>query len=131
MLENNPFSRSFSQGIHYRLRSSAPMGYILVQIYLVYILSFKYGSFHLVFQTNSPLSAKHEMTRKKTDISHKFTLVYRIRKVGHYAASLLPTFLDNLSVPSSGPKKPKLLALEYWTVRLSRTLCRKLPLLSA
>ena len=56
------------------------MGYILIQIYLVHILSFQFGPFHLVYQAASPLSAKHVMARKQPDIRHKFTLVCRIRK---------------------------------------------------
>jgi len=51
--------------------------------------------------------------------------------LGYYAASsdnFLPTFRDNLSVPSSGVKNPK---DEDGTDRLSRNVGKKLPLLTA
>jgi hypothetical protein len=50
--------------------------------------------------------------------------------LGYYAESsgnLLPTFWDNLSVPSSGFKKP----FQDGTNRLSRNVDNKLPLLAA
>jgi len=51
--------------------------------------------------------------------------------LGYYAASngnFLPTFRDNLSVPSSGVKNPK---DEDGTDRLSRNIGKKLPSLAA
>ena len=54
---------------------------------------------------------------------------------GYYAASsgnILPTFLDNLSVPSSGVKNlKKLLTLEDGTDKFSPNVGKKLPLLAA
>ena len=50
--------------------------------------------------------------------------------LAYYAASsgnFLPTFWDNLPVPSSMSKVP----VEYGTDRLYRNVCKKLPLFAA
>jgi hypothetical protein len=72
-----------------------------------------------------------------TEIGYRLCVISGLRREvdensalrGHYAAgsgNFLPTFRDNLSVPSSGVNNS-----EDGTVRLSRSVGKKLPLLAA